>query len=248
MMRFVSALGVTCLLAASALAGDDAMDKARAMLHHHHGGSAFFSMMAERFEVQSGAGDPSLVWDAEASYGTDEQKLKLKTEGAFDLHLGKADEAELQFLLTQPIGAFLDLEYGLKQIWGEGPALSHAVIGLAGLLPHFIETDVSAALSDDLDLIASLEFEYELLLTQRLILTPRAELSFAAQDVPGRALGAGLSHAELGARLRYDLMREIAPYVGIEWHRAVGRTSALVQSEGGRKRTVSVLIGIRLWY
>lgn len=237
---------IALALSAPTYAGDR-MEAARHAVHHHHGGTSYGMIMAERLEVQSLGGDPALVWDIEAFYGGDRDKLKFKSEGAYNFDADAFDEAELQFLLTRAIGPFMDVQFGLRQDLGDGPALTHLAIGLEGLLPHFIETDSTLFLSDDADLTASLEFEYELLFTQRLVLAPRIEVGLSAQPIPERHTGAGLTHAAVGARLRYEFKREIAPYVGIEWNRAVGETADFVRAEGEQAGTVSVLFGLRLW-
>jgi len=248
MIRWILSIALLGASATQSQAQNEQMEQARHALHHHHGGASSFTATAERLEVQSGNGDPFLLWDGETSYGPDEHKLKLKTEGHFDLGQTKFNEAELHLLITQATGPFFDVQYGVRQDWGDGPALSHLVVGVEGLLPYFIETGANLYFSDDYDLTASVEFEYEVLFTQRLIFAPRVELSFAAQHIPEREIGAGLTHIEMGARLRYDVSREIAPYLGVSFKRAVGRTSAITQSEGAQKSTVSVLAGLRLWY
>ena len=98
------------------------------------------------------------------------------------------------------------------------------------------------------DVSARIEAEYELLLTQRLILQPRTELNFAVQSVPEYGVGSGLSTAELSARLRYEVKREFAPYIGIDWTRSVGETADFVRADGGDPSSVSFVAGLRLWF
>ena len=110
------------------------------------------------------------------------------------------------------------------------------------------EIDAAAFVSGHGDVTARIEAEYELLLTQRLILQPRAELNFAAQDIPELRTGAGLSTAEAGLRLRYEIRREFAPYVGVSWTRSVGGTADYVRATGDDPAAVSVVGGVRFWF
>ena len=108
--------------------------------------------------------------------------------------------------------------------------------------------DGAAFLSEDGELSARFEAEYELLLTQRLILQPRAELNFAVQDVEEIDIGSGLSTAEAGLRLRYEIEREFAPYVGVAWSRKIGETADFARNKGGNVQSVSFVAGLRLWF
>ena len=125
---------------------------------------------------------------------------------------------------------------------------THAVLGLQGLAPYWFEVDGAAFLSTDGDLTARGEAEYDLHLTQRLVLQPRAEVEFSAQDVPERELGSGLTGLDAGVRLRYDIRREFGPYVGIEWQSAFGETRDIVEAAGGEGDEVVFLVGLRTWY
>jgi copper resistance protein B len=58
--------------------------------------------------------------------------------------------------------------------------------------------------------------------------------------------GAGLSDAEAGLRLRYEIHREFAPYIGVSWERRVGHAADFAHDEdaGG----LSFVTGIRFWF
>jgi copper resistance protein B len=98
------------------------------------------------------------------------------------------------------------------------------------------------------DLLARAEAYYDQRITQRLILQPRAELNFAAQDVPENRIGSGLSNAELGLRLRYEITREFAPYIGVSWDRKTGATARYARADGETAGTTSFVAGIRTWF
>ncbi len=171
----------------------------------------------------------------------------MKTEGEkiFD---GDLEEAELQVLYSRAITAFWDIQAGVRQDFKQGPSRTSGVIGLQGLSPYWFEVDVAAFISEDGDISARVEGEYEVLLTQRLIAQPRAELNLAAQDVEELGIGSGFTDVELGLRLRYEVRREFAPYVGVSWSRKVGETADFARVTGEEVDAVSFVIGVRMWF
>ncbi len=239
--------GAKAQTAADAYYDPSEMAKARHMLRMHHGGGATYFLEAERLEYQSGDGDPLFLWDAQGWYGTDRDKLWLKTEGAafFD---GGLEHGEAQALYSRAIGGYFDLQGGVRRDFGEGLSRTHAVIGVQGLAPYLFEVDAAVFVSGHGDLTARIEVEYELLLTQRLILQPRAEMAFAAQEIAELGVGAGLSSADVGARLRYEIKREFAPYVGVSWSRDVGDTADFTRAAGEDPATLSLVAGVRMWF
>lgn len=112
---------------------------------------------------------------------------------------------------------------------------------------YWFEVDASAFLSDEGELSARISAEYELLITRQLILQPSAEVDLAAQNVRERGIGSGLGAVELGLRLRYELVRKVAPYVGILWERKFGDTADLAREEGEDADDLSFLVGIRFF-
>ena len=125
---------------------------------------------------------------------------------------------------------------------------TYLALGLQGLAPYLFEIDAALFVSDDGDALARIEGEYELLITQRLILQGRAELNVAAQDVPALEIGSGLSSAELGLRLRYEWVREFAPYIGVSWTRAVSDTADLLRANAEQVERLSIVAGLRVWF
>lgn len=234
--------------AADAYYGAEAMAKARAHIRKHHGGQNYLFALGERLEYQSNEGEPLFLWDAQGWYGGDVNRFWVKTEGEYLFDESAFEEAEVQALYSRAVTPFFDLQAGLRWDFAPDPDTAHAVIGVEGLAPYWFEIDAAAFVSEDGDVSARIEAEYEILFTQRLILQPRTELEFAVQDVPARGIGSGLRSAELGGRLRYEIVREIAPYVGVEWSRAVGETADFARSEGEGVSAVSVVAGLRLWF
>ena len=117
-----------------------------------------------------------------------------------------------------------------------------------GDAPFEIELDAALFLSDDGDLSARIEAEYEVLLTQRLILQPMIELDLAASDVPELAIESGLVSLEAGLRLRYEIDRQFAPYIGWEWEEALGSTADLLEAAGEETDSNGFVFGVRMWH
>ncbi len=223
------------------------MAKARKAVQKNSGGMAHSFIMADRLEVQVGEGDEAFVWDGMAWYGTDENKLWIKTEGEYSFGDNEFEEAEIQALWSKPISTYFDVQVGVRQDLQTGGD-TYAVLGVQGLAPYWFEVDGAAFLSTDGDFTARFEAEYELLITQQLVLQPRMELELAAQDVPSQSLAAGFTGLEAGLRLRYEIKPEFAPYIGVEWSGALGETRNIVRAGGGDPGMIAAVFGIRTWF
>ena len=232
--------------AADAIWGADAMASSRAQLQTHHGGQRFFWFMLDRAEYRAREGRDGYLWDLQGFYGGDIDKFFYKSEGegGFD---ERPERAEVQALWSHAIGPWFDLQAGARQDFAPQNR-TYAVIGVQGLAPYRFELDGALFLSDRGDLTARIEAEVDQRITQRLILQPRAELNFAAQDVPELGIGSGLDRAELGLRLRYEFAREFAPYIGIEQEWRAGRSARFARAEGEAPSTTSVVAGLRMWF
>lgn len=233
---------------ASAYYDPEAFARARDALRREHGGQTVSYVEGERLEYQSAGGSPTLLFEGQGFWGGDRDKIWIKTEIERDFEAGEFEEAELQALWSRAIGPFFDFQAGVRHDFAPSPTRTYGVVGVQGLAPYWFEIDAALFLSDEGDVTARLEAEYEFLLTQRLILEPRAELDFAAQDVAELGVGAGLSTAEIGARLRYEIRREFAPYIGVEWSRAVGATADFTRADGEDAGAVSFVAGVRFWF
>lgn len=212
-----------------------------------HHDPMFLFLQADRLETQFHDGEETLVWDTNAWYGGDLNKLWIKSEGELSLSGSEFEEAEVQALWSHAISTYFDLQTGLRyDIAGKDRV--HAAFGVMGLAPYWFEVDAMAYVSDKGDITATVELEYELLLTQRLILQPRAELGFSAQHVPDAGLGKGLTGLDTGIRLRYEIIREFAPYVGIEWQKRFGATADMMRRDGEDPNRIVLVAGIRAWF
>lgn len=226
----------------------EAMARARAALKKEHGAGPNWFLLAERLEYQTNDGAPALLFDGQGWWGTDRNKLWVKSEVERDFNAGRFEEAELQALWSRPIARFFDVQAGVRHDFVRGADRTFGVVGVQGLAPYWFEIDAAIFVSGEGDVSARFEAEYDLLLTQRLILQPRTELNFAIQDVEEVGVGSGLSTAELGLRLRYEIRRQFAPYVGVNWERAVGETADFARTDGEDVGAVSFVAGVRLWF
>jgi len=204
-------------------------------------------LLIDRLEAGFGGGDNINAWDAQGWIGGDYNKFWFKTQG--EGVQGKyPEDAEIQALYSRTISPFWDFQAGAGYDIRPKPERGHAVIGVQGLAPQWFEVDAAAFLSNKGDATFRLDVEYELLLTQRLILQPRAEINAAAQAIPELALGSGITHSELGLRLRYEIRREFAPYIGVSWKKAWGDTANIVRAAGAETSSLYFVAGLRLWF
>ena len=210
------------------------MAAARAYNRATHSGMTTGTVLVERLEANIADGHDGYVWDVSAWYGTGTDKIVFKSEGEGEFG-GSVEEAEAQLLWGHAVGPFVDLQVGMR-VDAEPDTTAHAVIGLAGLAPYNVHFDLAAFVSDEGDLTARIEAEHDMRLSQRLILQPRAEAEIAAQDIPERGISSGFYHVTLGARLRYEIAREFAPYVGVEY------------ATGDEPDRVALLLGLRTWF
>ncbi|MDO8409699.1 MAG: copper resistance protein B [Phenylobacterium sp.] len=223
------------------------MARARDQLRAENGDVRTTALIVDRLEAGFGEGAATWLWDVQGWTGGDINRAWIKTEGEGDVD-GGLEEAEIQLLYGRAVTPFWDVQLGLRHdIVREAEDLSHLVLGVQGLAPHWWEIDAAAFLSQDGDLTARVEAEYDQRITQRLILQPRLELEASATDVPARQLAAGFSHAAVGLRLRYAFAPEFAPYAGVEWHGALGRSADLVEATGGEADDVRLVIGFKAW-
>lgn len=213
-----------------------------------HDNEVFAVFRVDRFEYQTNEGDGDLLWDVQAWVGSDYNKLWFKSEGTWLVDGCTFEEAEAELFYSRNIATYWDLQIGVRHDFKPDPDRTFAAFGVEGLAPYWFEVEATAYISEDGDVSAAIELEYDLLLTQRLILQPRLETSIALQEVEEYGVGTGFNHIELGGRLRYEIRREFAPYIGISWHRKLGGTAELAKAEGEDTDVLSFVVGIKLWF
>ena len=223
------------------------MAKARHDMMSDSGGKPFYQVLFNLAEYQARKGRDGYRWDGEAWFGGDIDRLWLKSEGEGAFH-GGVESAEVQALYSHAIGPYFNLQGGVRHDFRPSPARNYATIGFEGLSPYMFEVEGALFLSTKGDLLGWLEGYYDQRITQRLILQPRIEFNLAAQDVPENRIGAGLTNAELGLRLRYEIRRQFAPYIGVSYLAQTGRTADFTRAEGKKPQTTSFVAGVRTWF
>lgn len=232
--------------AADAVWGAEAMAPSRAANYAEHSGMKTGTLVVERLEAKLGNGHDAYLWDAQGWYGGDIDKLVVKTEGEGEFG-GSVDSAEVQALWGHAINPWFDLQTGIR-LDLETETRSHLAVGVAELAPYMLHVEATAFLSDRGDLTGRMKAEYDQKLTQRLILQPRAELKLSAQDIPEIHIGSGLTKIETGLRLRYEIAREFAPYVGLGYEAKLGRTADIARAMGEDPSGFALILGLRSWF
>ena len=208
--------------------------------------AAFGKLLADQFEWRHGDGADGPAWDVQGWYGTDYNKLWLKTEG---VRLGSVTEdGRAELLWDRIFGRWWSAQAGVRHDFGEGPSRNWLALGVEGLAPYFFQIEATGYVGDAGRTAARFRAEYELLFTQRLILQPEFEVNAYGKDDPERHIGAGFSDLQLGLRLRYEIWREFAPYFGVAWLRSLGKTADLVRASGEDPSALQVVGGFRFWF
>jgi copper resistance protein B len=233
--------------AADTVYGAAAMQQSRAFLMtKEHGGMTASKLILDQLETRVRNGRDGYYVNAEGWYGGDIDKLWLKSEIEGD-YGRSADQMELQALWSHAIDPWFNLQTGVR-LDAEPRARGRLVLGVEGLAPYWWEVNAAAFVSDKGDVTARAEAEHDVRLTQKLILQPRAELDFALQDIPRERVGSGLSNVEFGARLRFQFVPNFAPYVGLVYERAIGRSARFRRADGERPGGPQFTVGLRTWF
>lgn len=208
---------------------------------------AHFYLIAEKLEYRSTIRNNPLLWEVQGYVGKDLNKFWFKMHGDA-LTVRRETEMEFQGLYSRAISAYFDLQAGIRyDLAYEGSetlSRGFAVIGIQGMAPYFFEVDGSMFISEAGNISASLEAEYDLMITQRLIGQPLFETGVALQKVEEYGVGAGFNNLGVGFRLRYEIEREFAPYLGVSWERKLGETADMAEEVS----TLSLLGGLRMWF
>src|SRR5262249_24795888 len=156
--------------------------------------------------------------------------------------------ASAELLWDRAVSEWWSFQAGARNDFGTGPSRTWAAFGIEGIAPQWLNTEATLYIGGSGRAAARPKMEYDLFLTQRLVLQPKAELNAYSKSDPARAIGSGLSSLDLGARLRYEFRRELAPYVGFNWSRLVGSTADLARSDGRTAGDWELVVGVRFWF
>jgi len=223
-----------------------AMAASRHMMRMEMGGERFSKVMLNLAEYQAGSHGGGYRWDGQAWFGGDLNRLVVRSEGEGAVKDG-LETGEVQALYSRAMGRYLDLQGGVRQDFSPH-ARTYLTVGAQTLFPYWFDVEGALFLSTKGELLARAEGTYDLRLFQRVVLQPRAELNFAAQDSRETRTGSGLSDAELGLRLRYEIRRGFAPYIGVSWDRRFGKTTDYWRAAGERPESTTFVVGVRTWF
>ena len=227
--------------------GKGEMDRAEAQLRLEHGGAKVSKLMLNLAEYQSSSRGDGYRWSAEAWYGGDINRFVAKTEGE-GMSKDGVEGGEVQALYSRAIGVYTDLQMGVRYDFSPTPTRTYLTLGTETLLPFWLEAENALFLSNKGELMARSEAYYDLRLTQRLVIQTRAEVNLAAQNSPEIGIGSGVSNAELGFRLRYEIKRNFGPYIGVSFDQKFGKTADYAKLAGERTHQTSLVLGVRTFF
>lgn len=196
----------------------------------------------EAFRIDDETG---LGWDVQSWYGTDYDKLWLKVEGE---RMADETQARAELLWDRIVSPWWSVQAGVRHDFLQGPARTWAAVGVQGTAPQFVEVEATIYVGEQGRTAARISAEHDLLITQRLVLQSQVEIAAYAMDDHANDLGAGLADLEIGLRLRYEIIREVAPYVGVRWVRELGKTADLARVAGRDDSELFAVAGLRAWF
>ena len=203
-------------------------------------------LLIDQLEAFHGRGANGQSWEAEGWYGNDENKLWVRTEG--ERSRGKLEDGDLEAFWNHNIATYWSTQLGARQDLGEGPKRSWAAFGVQGLAPYWFEVEATGYVGASGRTAARLRADYEMLFTQRLILQPEAEINLYGKNDPQRRIGSGVSDVQFGLRLRYEIRRQFAPYIGVNWVRRIGTTADYARQDHQPILDRQIVAGVRIWF
>jgi copper resistance protein B len=175
----------------------------------------------------------------------DRVEVAFDAEGSF----GEAPESvEIDAYWRHAVNPWFNMQLGVRHDIRPDPERTYALVGIQGLAPYWIEVEAQAYVSNKGDVHFNAIAMHDWRLTQNLVFEPEAEIDMALQDVPELGIGAGLDKIELSARMRYEIERNFAPYIGVSWERKLGESADYSRAEGESASTVSFVAGLRFWF
>lgn len=203
-------------------------------------------LRVDQLETFHGAHASGQSWHVQGWYGNDLDKLWLRSEG--ERRDGRFGEAEVELQWSHAIAPFWDARLGVREDFGDGPARHWAALGVQGLAPYWFELEVTAYAGPSGRTAARLRVEYELRFTRRLILQPELELNLYSRNDAATHVGRGLSDTRFGLRLRYEVRRDFAPYLGVAWIRRHGASADFARQAGEAVSQRQFVAGLRFWF
>jgi copper resistance protein B len=219
----------------------DGYDFGSGIAHSHKEEQPLAALLVDRLEGLGTGAQSLMTYDWQAWYGKTADRAVIRAEGNIDA--GQFTDARNEVLWGHALTPFWDTQLGIRYDAGAGSERSWATFGLQGFTPYWLYVEATAYIGEQGRVAFRIENEYDLLITQRLILQPRVEANFYSQDDAGRGISSGLSDFESGLRLRYEIRREFAPYIGVEWS-----TAPTVNHIDSRTDTTRWVAGVHFWF
>jgi copper resistance protein B len=214
--------------------------------HAVHDKSINYFVLFDQLEWQAGSGANGLSVDTRGWVGRDRDRLWFRAEG--EGAGGDVEEANAHILYGRQVSRWWDLIGGIRQDFRPGSPQTWAAFGIQGLAPYWFEIEATGYVGASGRTHARFEVEYELLLTNRLIAQPLFEAEIVGKSDPERGVGSGLSTTDMGIRLRYEIRRELAPYLGVTWRNSWGKTADFARAAGEDSGGARLVTGLRLWF
>jgi copper resistance protein B len=208
--------------------------------------ASFGLLQFDQLESFAGRDEHGQRWELQGWYGNDDDKLLLRSEG--ERSDGRIGEGDVEALWSHAVATYWDTTLGARHDLGDGPRRDWLAVGVQGLAPYWFELQATAYVGSADRTAFRLRADYDVLFTQRLILQPELEANLYGRDDRARDIGRGLSDMQLGLRLRYEIRREIAPYVGVQFVHRFGRSADFARSSGGAATDRQLVVGLRLWF
>lgn len=203
-------------------------------------------LLLDRFEWQDAREGSAVAWDVKAWAGTDYRRVLLRAMG--ERVDGDTEENRVELLWWRPVASRWDLVAGIRQDFEPVTPRSFLALGVQGLAPWWVHVDATAYLGERGQVAATLEADTDLLLTNRLIMTPRVEVEAYGSDDERNGVGNGVSEISAGLRLRYEIRREFAPYIGLTWTGKLGDTADFARAGDQSVRDARWVAGVRVWF
>ncbi|ALU63107.1 copper resistance protein CopB [Pseudomonas syringae pv. lapsa] len=214
--------------------------------HQVHDSAINSYFLADKLEWQDANDGSALAWDLSGWIGGDIDRLLLRSEG--ERTNGKTEEAEIQALWGHSISPWWDVVAGARQDFKPGAPQTWAAFGLQGQAISDLDIEATAFIGEAGQTAARLEADYDLQLTSNVVLQPTAELNFYGKNDPQRGNGSGLSTSEFGLRLRYEIIPQFAPYIGVSWDRSYGKTADYAREDDEDTQDARLVVGVRMWF
>lgn len=207
----------------------------------------FTHALLEQFEDRWSGRNHEFRYDGQAWSGTDLNKLWLKSEGTVDSR-GRFTDGQHEILYDRAFSTYFDLQAGVRVDLDSAVTRTWAAFGVQGLALYFFDLEATAYVSDDGRYAARVKASYDLLITQRLILQPEVELNAYSKSDIARGTGSGLSDIDTGLRLRYEITRKFAPYIGVAYAGRFFQSANFARRAGESPNSLRFVFGLRSWF